>query len=73
MKEINCIYKDNCSSYYEKCESCLNNKKQDYFIKKNICPDCGTELIKDESVVLTSYPPQFKYECPKCHSMYYLY
>lgn len=32
------------------------------------CPNCKTErLLRDISVVLTSYPPQYRYICPKCH------
>lgn len=31
------------------------------------CDDCGTEMILPEpNVVLTSYPPKVKVECPKC-------
>jgi ribosomal protein S27E len=31
------------------------------------CDDCGTEMILPESnVVLTSYPPKVRVECPKC-------
>lgn len=29
------------------------------------CPECGTSLAADGNV-LTSYPPQYPYTCPKC-------
>ena len=30
------------------------------------CPNCGSDMIVDNNIVLTSYPPQYKYVCPKC-------
>ncbi|MFA5031204.1 MAG: hypothetical protein WC495_06490, partial [Patescibacteria group bacterium] len=30
------------------------------------CPQCGEELLKDTSLVYTSYPPQISVDCPKC-------
>lgn len=67
---INCIYKDICSSYDEKCSDCLNNKEQkmNFFEDKErkVCPVCGEELIKDTSTVLTSYPSQYEYKCRHC-------
>ena len=29
------------------------------------CPECGQYIYRRNDVVLTSYPPQFQYEC-KC-------
>jgi len=32
------------------------------------CPDCkNSYLLRDISVVLTSYPPKYNYVCPNCH------
>lgn len=32
--------------------------------KTNIlCPDCGRYIYRDMSVVLTTYPPQYYYNC----------
>lgn len=30
------------------------------------CPNCGEIVQIDTSMILTSYPPQYKWECPKC-------
>lgn len=30
------------------------------------CPECGEELLMDTMVVLTTYPPQRGFHCPKC-------
>lgn len=30
------------------------------------CPKCGEFIYRDVSVVLASYPPQYKYICIKC-------
>ena len=30
------------------------------------CPDCGEHLRKRTDIVLTSYPAQYHYYCPKC-------
>ena len=65
---INCMYKNVCSSYNKKCDDCINNKEQkiDFFKEKKICPICGNELIKYTSMVLTTCPPQYNYECTNC-------
>ena len=34
-----------------------------------ICPHCKSRMIRDESRVYTSIPPQYGYECPKCGAM----
>ena len=30
------------------------------------CPNCGEIIYKNLTLVLTSYPSQYKYKCPKC-------
>lgn len=30
------------------------------------CKRCGSEVIVDDSMVLTSMPPQYAYKCPNC-------
>lgn len=30
------------------------------------CPNCGGNVRKNLGMVLTSYPPQYRYECDKC-------
>lgn len=30
------------------------------------CPKCGGKVRKNLGMVLTSYPPQYRYECDKC-------
>ena len=38
-----------------------------YKLAKSIrCPNCGEIVQVDTSMILTSYPPQYKWECPKC-------
>ena len=42
--------------------------------KTNIqCPKCGEPLYKRNDIVLTSYPPQFQYECDKCNWIGYAF
>ena len=31
-----------------------------------LCPKCNKPLMKDESVVLTTYPAQYRYFCEDC-------
>ena len=35
------------------------------FINRIYCDKCGTEM-RTSPVLLTTYPPQYQYECPKC-------
>ena len=35
------------------------------------CPNCGATMVRDESKVLTSIPPQYQYICPKCGQIEY--
>lgn len=30
------------------------------------CPKCGEPIYVNTSVVLTTYPPKYKYQCNKC-------
>ena len=41
-----------------------NNKK------KVKCKYCGSEAIADTSTVLTSIPPMYNVDCPKCGRIY---
>lgn len=34
-----------------------------------ICPRCKERMIRDDSMVYTSMPSQYRYECPKCGEM----
>ena len=34
-----------------------------------ICPRCKSRMIRDDSKVYTSMPPQYGYNCPKCGTM----
>lgn len=34
-----------------------------------ICPYCKERMVRDESKVYTSIPPQYEYKCPKCGTM----
>ena len=37
------------------------------------CPKCGGGMCRNEMVVLTSYPPQYEYQCDKCGYVEYQY
>ena len=50
----------NWETYQKDIPHCVNEEETD--IK---CPKCGKNIIRDLSVVLTSYPPQYHYKC-KC-------
>ena len=39
---------------------------QEWSEPKYICPKCGGGMCRNEMVVLTSYPVQYKYKCDKC-------
>ena len=39
-------------------------------MKKVICKYCGSKAIADTSIVLTSDPPQYNVDCPKCGRIY---
>lgn len=31
-----------------------------------MCPKCGGQVRRNETMVLTSYPPQYRFECDNC-------
>ena len=31
------------------------------------CPICGDKIYRDDSVILTSIPPKYRYFCKKCN------
>ena len=35
------------------------------------CPKCGGGMCRDNTKVLTSYPPQYEYRCNKCGHISY--
>lgn len=37
------------------------------------CPKCGGGMRRNEMAVLTSYPPQYEYQCDKCGYIEYQY
>lgn len=37
------------------------------------CPDCGEVVKVNTDIVLTSYPPQYHWVCPKCGKTGYTY
>lgn len=39
---------------------------QDYVPVNAACSNCGGQLYRNTSIVLTSYPPQHQYWCPQC-------
>lgn len=47
------------------------NREQEYHRKRYVesgiaCPQCGSELLVDKWVVLTTYPPRRAYHCEMC-------
>lgn len=38
---------------------------------KYICPKCGGGMCRNETMVFTSNPPQYKYQCNKCGNVEY--
>ena len=53
----------------EKITEFVNMRK---LIHRAYCDDCKVELI-DTGVVLTSFPAQYPYKCPKCGKAYTFY
>ena len=37
------------------------------------CPKCGGGMCRDETVVLTTYPAMYEYQCDKCGHVDYQY
>ena len=44
----------------------INNKGEEEII----CPKCGSKAIAHTDVVLTSNPPMYNVDCPKCGRIY---
>ena len=49
-----------------------NNNKEIYYpsnreITEIKCPECGEPLYRRIDIILTSYPPKYRYECGKCN------
>ena len=38
-----------------------------------ICEKCGKKVYIDASVVYTSLPPKYRYDCPKCGNVSYVF
>lgn len=38
---------------------------------KYICPECGGGMCRNETMILTSNPPQYEYKCNKCGHIEY--
>lgn len=38
----------------------------DYTLTNVLCPKCGELIYRYDKMILTSYPPQHRYECFKC-------
>lgn len=53
-----------------KWEDFINNQHKERNLmrpKTDIdCPVCGEKLYRDDTTVLTSYPPMHRYECDNC-------
>ena len=47
-----------------------SNAKSNYEYKETLtdinCPICGDKIYRDDSVILTSIPPKYRYFCKKC-------
>ena len=43
----------------------IKEKEVKCVMKKLYCDKCGTEM-RTQGFVLTSYPPQYPYECQQC-------
>lgn len=37
------------------------------------CQKCGEKVYIDDSIVYTSLPPMYKYDCPKCGDVGYIF
>ena len=38
-----------------------------------ICEECGEKVYIDNSIVYTSIPPRYRYDCPKCGNVSYIF
>ena len=57
-----------CTIYEKQKEQKLNLTAKGKGVYK-ICPHCKSRMIRDDSKVYTSMPPQYGYNCPKCGTM----
>lgn len=46
---------------------------EQYSEPKYKCPKCNGGMCRDNSMILTSMPPQYKYVCNKCGNVEYQY
>ena len=37
------------------------------------CEKCGEKVYIDTSIVYTSLPPMYRYDCPKCGNVNYIF
>ena len=54
---------------WEEYKQMRNATMLQYFNKTKMdikCPECGEYIYRDDTIVLTSYPAQYKYFCEKC-------
>lgn len=58
--------------YVSQNESILDCFNQQWSAVKFDCPKCGGGMRKDLTVVLTSYPPRYIYQCDKCKHIEHL-
>ena len=52
------------SEYQKQRSANINLSKWE--ITEIICPECGEPVYRDKSIVLTSYPVQYSYNCLNC-------
>lgn len=61
------------AEYSKICSKNMYINKDKYSEPKYICPKCGGGMCKDQTIILTSYPEQYLYECNKCGYTEYQY
>lgn len=66
LKSLEEYVKDN-----EHIQKQVSGMMQDYSEPKYKCPKCGGNVRKNLTIVLTSYPPKFRYECDNCNHIDY--
>lgn len=65
-------YRKECHERYERDEA---EKRHNEFLKRNACPDCGTQMVergswtKGEIVFGGSCSSTELYQCPKCKTV----
>lgn len=60
-----CLYRKEENPEQKPAESISQPTVQGKGVYK-ICPRCKERMVRDDSMVYTSMPPQYRYECPKC-------